>query len=361
VERRRSYPAWEFQAGNLRGFINGTICRGKVQERAEEDVPMPPIPGISELISTKGKRKFTMRRLRLLRMGLMVLAIVLESAVGQAQEMGKPKQAKGNVKTVSGPSGPLPSSLAALYPPKTKQPLLLVGMFELGTYFSGIVAELFESGLPAAKATFNRFKAQYGAVSKLVPEWENNFPMDPVEELGKAFGSEDRGKVMAAFQKVSEVCHNCHVSNMPRVQQEYRWGNFFAVKVKDPLSKEDVDFPRLMQYLDANFAGIRISLERGDKEIAQRQFQGFNGRFQALKEVCWNCHDSERQYYVNPRVQALVDKLGQALNGPSVDPKLVEQLRQGIGMESCSKCHLVHIPAAYTQLQSVRPEKAKGK
>ena len=31
-ETRRNCPAWEFQAGHLCWFINGTICKGKVQE-----------------------------------------------------------------------------------------------------------------------------------------------------------------------------------------------------------------------------------------------------------------------------------------------------------------------------------------
>jgi len=32
MERKRNCPAWEFQAGHLCWFINGTICYGEVQE-----------------------------------------------------------------------------------------------------------------------------------------------------------------------------------------------------------------------------------------------------------------------------------------------------------------------------------------
>jgi DNA-binding XRE family transcriptional regulator len=32
TETKRSCPAWEFRAGHLCWFINGTICQGKVQE-----------------------------------------------------------------------------------------------------------------------------------------------------------------------------------------------------------------------------------------------------------------------------------------------------------------------------------------
>lgn len=102
------------------------------------------------------------------------------------------------------------------------------------------------------------------------------------------------------------------------------------------------------------FAGIDLSVERGDKETAQKQLQGFNARFQAMKQSCGNCHDAKRKEYVDESVQTLIDQLGQALNAPSVDPKVVEPLRQRIGAEGCMKCHRVHVPAAFAQLQSVK-------
>jgi len=312
---------------------------------------MPPVQGVREPVSANAEGRFTMRRFGFLWTGVITLAIVLGSTVGQAQEKGKPRHAKWTPKTVS---GPLPSSLDTLYPPKAKQPIFLFAMLGLGTRFSGIVADLFENDPQRANADLERFKAEYMEVSKLVPEWKKEYPMGPVEELGKAFATGDRGKVMAAYENVGMVCHNCHVSYMPTVQQKYHWGNFGAINIKDPLSKEQVTFGRLMQYLDANFAGISVSVERGDKETAQRQLQGFSARFQAMKESCGSCHDTERKYYVDENVQALIDKLGQTLSGPSVDPKVVEPLRQRIGMESCVQCHWVHVPAAYAKFSSAR-------
>ena len=321
------------------------------RELAEEDEPMPRMRGIFEPASINAKRRGTMKRFTFLWIGVIMLAIVLGSTAGQAQEKGKPKQVKGALKTVS---GPLPSSLDTLYPPKAEQPIFLFQMLGLGTGYSGIAADLFENNPQHAKADFERFKAQYGEISKLVPEWKKEYPMGPVEELGKAFSTQDRAKVMAAYEKVGMVCHNCHVSTIPRAQQKYHWGNFAVVNTKDPVSQEQVTFTGLMQYIDANFAGISVSVERGDKEIAQRQLQGFNARFQAMKETCRSCHDTERKDYVDASVQALIDQLGQALNGSSVDPKVVEPLRQKIGMEGCIKCHWVHVPAAFAQMQSAK-------
>ena len=47
-----------------------------------------------------------------------------------------------------------PSSLDGLYPPNKKEPVYLFKMFELGTFLSGIVADLFENDPQNAKNNF---------------------------------------------------------------------------------------------------------------------------------------------------------------------------------------------------------------
>lgn len=184
--------------------------------------------------------------------------------------------------------------------------------------------------------------------------------MGPVEELGAALEAEDQWRAMVAYEKVGMVCGSCHATNMPKVQQKYHWGDFSAINVEDPLTNEGVGFAQLMSSLDANFVGIGVDVEEGQVENAQQQFQGFNARFQALKGTCRNCHDTERKYYIDEGGQALIDELGQALSEPAIDPKLVEELGMGIAMESCFRCHLVHVPAALSRFQRERWEKIEG-
>ena len=97
-----------------------------------------------------------MKRFMVLWIGAIMLAVVLGSTGGHAQEKVKPKLAKATVKTVS---DTLPSSLDTFYPPKAKQPVFLFQMLGLGTSFSGIAADLIENGPQHAKADFDRFKA----------------------------------------------------------------------------------------------------------------------------------------------------------------------------------------------------------
>ena len=240
----------------------------------------------------------------------------------------------------------LPAALDAFYPPKAQKPVHLLRMIGLGGLFAGIASDLAEHDLQGAKDVFAKFKTEYVEMSKLVPEWKKEYPMKPVEELGAALKLGDPRKAMPAFGKLGDVCHNCHVKYMPLAQQKYHWGDFSTIKAKDPLSNEEVPFARLKQYLDASFSGIALNIERGQKERALKQVQGFNARFQTLKTICGRCHTEERKYYVDEGVQGLIDKLGQTLGNPSTDPKAAMELVQRIGMESCHKCHLVHYPAA---------------
>ena len=197
-------------------------------------------------------------------------------------------------------SAPLPSSLDALYPPQAEQPIFLSRMMELGTSFTGIVVDLFEDDDQNAKANFEKFKSQYLEVSKMVLEWEKDYPEGPMKELGAALRIGDKGEVMAAYEKMGNVCHECHVANMVKVQQKYHWQDFMSIKVKDPLTDEVVDYRRLMQGLVTNFMGIIVDVQEGQKENAQKQFQGFKARFQAMKDTCEECHATEeRKYYVD--------------------------------------------------------------
>ncbi len=71
-----------------------------------------------------------------------------------------------------------------------------------------------------------------------------------------------------------------------------------------------------------------------------------NGPIQAVKETCAECHDTERKYYIDTEIESMIDSIGTVLQNPSVDAGKVQALGQGIGQESCFKCHLVHLPAA---------------
>ncbi len=208
-----------------------------------------------------------------------------------------------------------------------------------------------EEDLENARANFERFKFQYEEISKLVPEWEEAFAIEPVEELGRALEDGEREKVMAAIEKVDKLCRDCHIVNMVRVQQKYHWGDFSGLILSDPVTKDDVKFNELMWRLERPLVGVLVDVEQGQVENARKHFETFGRRLEALKESCYACHETERQHFVGERVQALMAKAGASLMTTSPNPDQIGELMQRIGAEACSKCHLVHLPAAYANIR----------
>jgi hypothetical protein len=285
-------------------------------------------------------------------LALIGLVFLLIFGFGYSWSHSAKTQMSENENLVSNDYASPPSSLDNLYPPNKNEPLYLFKMFELGTFFSGIVADLFENDPQNAKGNFEKFKTKYIEVSKLVPEWEKDYPMGPLNELKVALDTGTQEKVMAAIEKVGQTCHQCHVSNMAKVQQKYHWGDFETIKTRDPLTDEAVSFTQHKQGLNVNFVAIGLNIEQDQKENARKQLQAFNERFKALKSICQNCHKKgEIKHYVDQTVFSLIENIELELGRSAHDPNVVSSLTQKIGMESCFKCHLVHIPSAFAKLQ----------
>jgi hypothetical protein len=205
-------------------------------------------------------------------------------------------------------------------------------------------------GDPANSQTnYDTFKTKYLAASKLVPEWQAYYPSEPLEALGVALKSGDQVKIMVAYENVGKLCHDCHVRTMAPTQLKYHWGDFEMITVTDPVTNSDVPFSRFKLMMEMEFSGIGTDLGQGQPENALNHLNGFEQRFQALKETCDACHDSERKYFVDDSITGMIDNLKTKLNETTIDAGAVGELLQGIGQESCSKCHLVHVPGAYAK------------
>lgn len=280
---------------------------------------------------------------------IVLLAISIIAVAGLTIMVVKKGRNQLNNQEVSQAPVSLPSSLDNFFPPKTEQPVYLFKMLEVNKPFTGIVSDLIGNDFENAMENFKKFKGIYLEVSKMVPEWEIYFPSEPLKNLESSMNTNDPGKVMAAIQEVGKVCSDCHARYMPMAQQKYLWGDFKGLKVIDPLTNQEVNNKQFMQFLDASFTGIEVDAEQGQIENARKQFEGFKARFKAMEDMCYNCHDSERHYYVDESIKSMIDRLGQALNETSVDMKTVSQIGMAIGMESCFKCHLVHVPASVAQ------------
>ncbi len=242
----------------------------------------------------------------------------------------------------------VPVSLEGFYPPKAPGPLYLMEMHKLSAPFSGMMSDLFEGDQANALANFEAFKAQYLKVAAMVPEWEQAYPIGPVDELGRAIKTGEQAGVMQAAEAIGKACHNCHASAMVPVQQRFHWGDFGVIAVTDPMTGHDASFVQLMHLIESDLSGIGNDLQQGQIENARGHAQGLAARYATLKETCTACHESERAYFVDDRVMQTIADLKPALEADPVQPETVGRLLQIIGQESCFKCHLVHLPAAYS-------------
>ena len=162
-----------------------------------------------------------------------VLAFLTACAPEHDEELVRLREEVGSLRTLVGPP---PSSLDSLYPPAAPAPVLLMRMIELGDAMSGIVVDLSEQDVEHVRAGLERFKTEYVALSRLVPEWEGAYPAGPVDTLIAAVESGDPARIGAAFAGVGAVCHECHVANMAKVHYRYRWGDFAGINLSDPTS-----------------------------------------------------------------------------------------------------------------------------
>jgi hypothetical protein len=274
--------------------------------------------------------------------GFLVLVLFLAIAmIPHAGAGSLPEATRGVPATL-----PLPESLNSLYPPVADRPVYLQKMLTLETYFSGIVVDLMEDDLDGAKGSFEDFQRQYREITAMVPEWKGEYPEEKVKELGAAMATGDKRLAMDAFAAVGEICHRCHLTAMVPVQHKYQWGDFGAITVEDPLSGVSTGYPQFKKYLAANLAGITVDLRQGQTDNARKQFEGFRARFDALIGSCRGCHEKTSRYFVDREMLDTVEELGEVFRSRTVAADAVTVLVQKIGRESCSKCHLVHVPAA---------------
>lgn len=243
----------------------------------------------------------------------------------------------------------LPASLDGLYPPKAQRPVLVLAMHGLNAALTGIAVDITENDREGAVANLKSFEERYREIALLVPEWKSRYPAEPVEELGKVVPGGEPGEIMAAVGKVGAVCHGCHMATMVPTQLKYHWPDFVSITVQDPVTNAEIDYPGFMQMLNASLTGVAMDLGQGQPENARTQLAAFRSRMTALKESCEACHDTDRAYFVDERIESLLADMGRALDAPAPDPTAVAALGQRIGEESCSRCHLVHFPAAYSR------------
>jgi len=244
----------------------------------------------------------------------------------------------------------LPSSIDQYY--KSQPPVYLISMFELGTAMMGIGVNVQQGDMANAKKSYDDFSKKFKDSSEMVPEWKKFYDQGAVEKIGASL---DSGNVPAVFEnigKVGEACVQCHKEKMPPIWNKYNWNNFSKLTMNTPNPEEPIlPFPTAkIKYLAFAFDGIGVNIKNNNQKGAQESFGLFKTMFDNLNSTCSSCHASSPKYYVSTDIQGMIDTMGEKINSGNLSE--AEGLRMGIGMESCYKCHVLHMPSQYARAAS---------
>ena len=88
----------------------------------------------------------------------MVILLVIGCTDKQSEEIEMLKKENASLREKLAPP---PSTLDAMYPPNTEQPVYQIRMMELEMPMSGILVDLSENDMENVKANFESFKTKY--------------------------------------------------------------------------------------------------------------------------------------------------------------------------------------------------------
>ena len=229
-----------------------------------------------------------------------------------------------------------PASLDKYYPPEAEGPLYLFAMYTMDAPLVGLMTHLHAGDMAKAQEYFKAFAVEYKKLAAMVPEWSHHYwPEEPVEAISAALESGDPGKVGAAMPGLIQACVRCHSDNISAVWARYQ--------------KDMHEIGEFMFELLGPFAAVNTYVAEGEFDKARGAMGAFQERMGELAESCGSCHETERTYYVGSDVQELLKSAAEALKEETPNAEQIMGTMQRIGMESCYKCHKVHMPIANIQ------------
>lgn len=244
----------------------------------------------------------------------------------------------------------LPLSIDQYY--QSRPPVYLISMFELGTAMMGIGVNLQQGDMANAKKSYIDFSKKFKESSDMVPEWKKFYDQGTVDKIGTSLDSGDVPAVFENIGKVGEACVKCHKEKMPQIWIKYNWNDFGKLTMNTPNPDEPIlPFPLAkIKYLASGYDGISVNIKNNNQKGAQESFGLFKKMFDNMNSTCSSCHASPPKYYVSADIQAMIDTMGEKINSGNLSE--AEGIRIGIGMESCYRCHVLHMPAQYAMAAS---------
>ena len=155
--------------------------------------------------------------------------------------------------------------------------------------------------------------------------------------------------------KLESSCTGCHAKYMFQVQAQYRWGSFAdAVVTAD---SGTISFHQVMLDLASDLGTVRSDVEAAQFAEASQAYKRLMERFGMMEQLCANCHDQPRQYFIDSTVKARLFKIGGLLRRGDTNVADYTPLFNDVNEMSCLPCHQVHMPAAFAQRNALESKR----
>lgn len=231
-----------------------------------------------------------------------------------------------------------------------------LAMLELGMRTGAATTAVLRGDPDRAKVALKSLREQMNKVGGMVPSWKPYFGTGVVDELDRAISAKaDLATRKKLAGKLESSCTTCHARYMFQVQAQYRWGSFAdAVVTAD---SGTISFHQVMLDLASDLGAVRSDVEAAQFAEANQAYKRLMERFGMMEQLCANCHDQPRQYFIDSTVKARLFKIGGLLRRGDTNVADYTPLFNDVNEMSCLPCHQVHMPAAFAQRNALESKR----
>jgi hypothetical protein len=231
-----------------------------------------------------------------------------------------------------------------------------LAMLELGMRSGAATTASLRNDPERARAALKSLREQMNKVGAMVPSWKSYFRTNVIDELEAAVtGNADLATRRKIVGRLEGSCTSCHARYMFPVQARYRWGSFADAVVAGDGGA--LTFHQVMLDLASQLGAVRGDVEAGLLPEARTAYQRLMERFSMMEQLCANCHDQPRQYFIDSSVKARLFKIGGLLRRGETRVGEYTPLFNDVNESSCLPCHQVHMPAAFQQQNALEARK----
>jgi cytochrome c556 len=231
-----------------------------------------------------------------------------------------------------------------------------LAMLELGMRTGAATTAALRNDPDRARASLKALREQMVKVGAMVPSWKPYFSTGAVDELERAVaGKADVAARRKIVNRLENSCTACHAKYMFQVQAQYRWGSFADAAIAT--DKGDLSFHQVMLDLASDLGAVRGDVGAGQLPEARTAYTRLMERFSMMEQLCANCHDQPRQYFIDSSVKARLFKVGGLLRRGETQVSEYTPLFNDVNEMSCLPCHQVHMPAAFQQRNALEAKK----